>query len=322
MERETFVFRTSWYRVIKTLAPETQLEVFGAIMRYAEGEQVEGLSPMAAIAFAFIADDMDRDSDRYTERVEKNRQNIAKRWAKKNAAESGMPADTKDTNVYERIPTDTKNTTVYDGINGIPTDTKEKVVKGRIHDYDHDNDYDCEYDYENEKDKSFSCCSYPQTPEGASKEKQEEKILSENFFFRNYHNPQKEVAKFLAFNRTGDRDWDRMSPKEKASCLELWAQKDTKGNTIQPDRFPPDFLELWKGVYTTAKKLKAPPEILSAMLADSVKQKTTPNGKFELWLSKLLCEYIEKNLQAFKQLIRPYMQTARCLELNYHYTRT
>lgn len=319
MERETFVFRTSWHKVIKTLAPDVQLEVYDAIMRYAEGETVEGLSPMAAIAFAFISDDMDRDSDRYTERVEKNRQNIAKRWAKKNAAESGKPDDTKDTNVYERIPTDTKDTNVYDGIRN---DTKEKVVKGRIHDYDHDNDYDCEYDYENEKDKSFSCCSYPQTPSGASEEQQQEKILFENFFFRNYRNPQKEVTKFLAFNRTGDRDWDRMTPKEKASCLELWTQKDDKGNIIPPSRFPPDFLELWKQVYATCKRLKAPPEILSAMLADSVKQKTTPDGKFELWLARSLCEYIEKNLEVFKPLIRPYMQTARCLELNYHYTRT
>ena len=308
MERETFVFRTSWYRVIKTLAPETQLEVYSAIMRHAEGEQEEELSPMAAIAFAFIADDMDRDSNRYTERVEKNRQNIAKRWAKKNAAENGIPTDTKNTTVYERIP----------------TDTKEKVVKGRIHDYDHDNDcdYDYEYDNENEKDKSFSCCSYPQTPEGASEQQQEERILSENFFFRNYRHPHAEVEKFLAFNRTGDRDWDKMTEKEKASCLKLWTQKDAKGNAVPTDRFPPDFLELWKQVYATCKRLKAPPEILTALLADSVRQKTTPNGKFELWLSKLLCEYIEKNLEAFKPLIRPYMQTARCTGLNYHYTRT
>lgn len=321
MERETFVFRTSWHKVIKTLAPDVRLEVYDAIMRYAEGEQVEGLSPMAAIAFAFISDDMDRDSDRYAEKVERNRQNAQKRWKKDETDKSGIKENAKNAVACGRIPTDAKNAVACEQM---PTDAKGKVVKGRIHDYDHDhdNDYDCEYDNENEKDKSFSCCSYPQTPSGASEEQQEEKNLTEVFFFRNYHNPQKEVTKFLAFNRTGDRDWDRMSPKEKVSCLKLWTQKDAKGNEAHADRFPPAFLESWRKIYATCQKLNAPPEILSALIADSVKQKTTPGGKFELWLSKSLCEYIERNIDILKPLLWPYMQAARCTQLYYHFTRT
>lgn len=156
--------------------------------------------------------------------------------------------------------------------------------------------------------------------QGLPEEKQQERFLLERFFFGNYEAPECEVRKFLAFNRTGGRDWDRMTEKERASCLELWSQKDASGKAIPPGRFSGDFLTMWREAYDIAARNGAPPEIAGDMLSDGIRCKATKGAAFELWLPKRLYEFIERNLDTLKPVIWPFIQASGCTRLQYHFT--
>lgn len=75
MKKKTFVFYGSWLNVISELPPDVQLEIYQATAEYAINGNLVELKPMAKIAFTFIKQDIDRDTDKYMSIVERNREN-------------------------------------------------------------------------------------------------------------------------------------------------------------------------------------------------------------------------------------------------------
>lgn len=71
--RQTFVFSLEWHEVLMDYAPEVRLEVYDAIMEYARSGTVPDLKPLSKMAFSFIQKDMDRNTQRYEEIVEKRK---------------------------------------------------------------------------------------------------------------------------------------------------------------------------------------------------------------------------------------------------------
>ncbi len=75
MERKTFVFYKEWRDAIKDLPNDVRLELYDSIMEYAFSGKIEGLKPMASIAFNFIKPTIDRDTAKYISKSEANRIN-------------------------------------------------------------------------------------------------------------------------------------------------------------------------------------------------------------------------------------------------------
>jgi len=75
MERSSFVFYKDWKEAIKGLPDDIRLEIYDSITGYAFGDNIEGLKPMAAIAFNFMKTTIDRDIERYMSIAERNRNN-------------------------------------------------------------------------------------------------------------------------------------------------------------------------------------------------------------------------------------------------------
>ena len=71
MERETFVFYKDWLNVIRDLPSEVQLEVYQAIAEYAIYDNLIELKPLAKVAFGFIKQTIDRDTQKYISISEK-----------------------------------------------------------------------------------------------------------------------------------------------------------------------------------------------------------------------------------------------------------
>jgi len=105
--KESVILYTWQYDSIKDLSLEDKGLLFDAIFHYAKTGEGQGqLSPVTKIAFSFIRNTMDYDSEKYQKRCEKNQENIRKRWNDLNKG---------DTNVYDRIPkiqTNTKRTDI------------------------------------------------------------------------------------------------------------------------------------------------------------------------------------------------------------------
>lgn len=97
-ERKSFLVYGDIEEALEEMTNEEAGILFKTMVGYfLTGEESE-LSRALKFAWIPIKKQMDRDQERYDRICEKNRENIRKRWNK------------KDTTVYDRIPTDTKNT--------------------------------------------------------------------------------------------------------------------------------------------------------------------------------------------------------------------
>ena len=71
MKRETFLFYADWLNVIRDLPSEVQLEIYQAITEYAINGNLIELKPLAKVAFGFVKQTIDRDTQKYISISEK-----------------------------------------------------------------------------------------------------------------------------------------------------------------------------------------------------------------------------------------------------------
>ena len=71
MKKETFLFYADWLNVIRDLPSEVQLEVYQAIAEYAIYGNLIELKPLAKVAFVFVKQTIDRDTQKYISISEK-----------------------------------------------------------------------------------------------------------------------------------------------------------------------------------------------------------------------------------------------------------
>lgn len=154
-----------------------------------------------------------------------------------------------------------------------------------------------------EKKKNYSYCSL---------EEEKEEILS-FCFFQNWASPNEEVKKIIAYNNTGGRCWEKMSRVEKESALALWKQQPE-----QKPRLSKDFISFWYDVYSWLRSLEAPYEIRMDALSDDIGW-IEQAGCLVLKASDRLREFIERNMDFFKPLIREFQQRRRLRE-DLHYS--
>lgn len=73
--RKAFVFYKEWKEAIKDLPDDIRLEIYESIIEYATTGDIQGLKPMAKVAFNFIKADIDRDIEKYMSMAERNKNN-------------------------------------------------------------------------------------------------------------------------------------------------------------------------------------------------------------------------------------------------------
>lgn len=111
---DSFILYTSYYAIIEGLSDAQLGQLTRAIFIYARDGKIIELEPVVRMAFSFIRDNIDRNADKYQKKCEKMRENIKKRWEKKQADNvENIQKNTNvesDTDVYKSIQ---KNTDVY-----------------------------------------------------------------------------------------------------------------------------------------------------------------------------------------------------------------
>lgn len=132
---DSFILYTSYYAIIEGLSDAQLGQLTRAIFIYARDGKIIELEPVVRMAFSFIRDNIDRNADKYQKKCEKMRENIKKRWEKKQADNDGnIQKNTNvesDTDVYKSIQ---KNTDVY---------------KSSLYDNDNENDNEGDNDATN-----------------------------------------------------------------------------------------------------------------------------------------------------------------------------
>ena len=75
MGKKSFVFYKEWKEAIEDLPDDIRLEIYESIIEYATTGNLQGLKPMAKVAFNFIKTSIDRDTEKYVSIVNRNRGN-------------------------------------------------------------------------------------------------------------------------------------------------------------------------------------------------------------------------------------------------------
>ena len=108
MQKNSFLIYLDYEEQFNLLSNEEIGILIRAIIEYEKTKQVPKLEGAVKMAFSFIKAQLDRDREKYNKKCEKNKENIGKRWNKKNTnVQVGIR---NDTNVQVGIRTDTKNT--------------------------------------------------------------------------------------------------------------------------------------------------------------------------------------------------------------------
>lgn len=118
-KRISYVFYKDWSEVISTMPPEMELQVRRAIDAYVFNDEQPELPEAARYFFEALKKDIDRDREKFTQKCERNRENIRKRYER-------IRSNTVE---YDRIRSNT-NATENENEN---EDGNEKEIQGDKH---------------------------------------------------------------------------------------------------------------------------------------------------------------------------------------------
>lgn len=127
--KESFIIYTSYEKNFSLLNMEQRGVLITAMMCYQLGKEMPEMDALTEMAFSFIKDDMDRNTQSYEEKCEKNR---------KNGQRGGRPKTEKPNGYFENPEK--------------PNGFTEKPKKPNGY-FENPNDNDNEYDNENDNDK-------------------------------------------------------------------------------------------------------------------------------------------------------------------------
>lgn len=121
--RDSFIFYKEWKDAIADLPNDMRLEIYEAIIEYGTSGKLPTLKPIANVAFNFIKTGIDRNSEKYSETLERRREagkkgGLAKaNNAKQDVANLANASDTKQSvanladNVNDNVNDIIENTT-------------------------------------------------------------------------------------------------------------------------------------------------------------------------------------------------------------------
>ncbi len=107
--KKSFVLYIDQYEPVKGLSDAQKGQLFDAIFSHHSGETVVIDDPMVTMAFSFFKQTFDRDEKKYIARCQKNKENIEKRWGKKDDT-NGINGKRSNNVVSDCIPRDTNHT--------------------------------------------------------------------------------------------------------------------------------------------------------------------------------------------------------------------
>lgn len=128
MERNSFIFYKGWREAIKDLPDDVRLEIYESIIEYATTGNLQGLKPMANIAFNFIKLDIDKDLEKWLSTVERNRNNGSKGGRPRGENPKNPREPQKPSGLFgnPQEPKKADNDNEYDNVDDNDSDLKKK----------------------------------------------------------------------------------------------------------------------------------------------------------------------------------------------------
>lgn len=223
--KRTFIFNFSWKKVLMEYPPDVRLEVYDAVVDYAESGKLSEMKPLSKMAFLFIKDELDYNNEKYEKVCEKRsrsgKEGAAKRWSTVNKGEKiAKIANAKK---------DNKNSKCHFAIANIAD-----------LDVDNENEYDNENENVNEKD-NVACATTRARSEVLSIDEIEKEII----------NAESKAETLQMLYRISKEDYESIRDE----ILAEWKFRDYANTLSDAMRH---FVNL---VRVKAKSLKRPPNV-------------------------------------------------------------
>ena len=94
--RKAFVLYTSDMQLMDKLTIEQRGILITAIAAYTQDREVPDMDPATDMLFSHIANEIDRDTEKYEQTVERRREAARKRWSMQMYANAGVEVEDKD----------------------------------------------------------------------------------------------------------------------------------------------------------------------------------------------------------------------------------
>lgn len=135
--RKSVLFYSDWYEILRELPDDERVRAYDAIMQFAF-EDIEPTDKYIKAITALIFKGIERNSVKYSQKCEKLRQNINKRWQKQKDTNEykSIQKDTNEYNCIQTIQIDydnvNENVNVNDVIVAKATDNNKEIKENRI----------------------------------------------------------------------------------------------------------------------------------------------------------------------------------------------
>lgn len=140
--------------------------------------------------------------------------------------------------------------------------------------------------------ENVSSCTREAVAEVSEEEKKE---FFENFFFRNFRDPAREVERFIAWNGKQGKHPTKYD-------AELWNPE------VKEKRFSDGFIKAWKSLYTTAKFSGPDGEEAAFLMLDSRLSMKAINGKWQLQCPEKVAAWLNGNQDTAVEMLKPALR--------------
>ncbi|MCQ2607757.1 MAG: DUF6291 domain-containing protein [Bacteroidales bacterium] len=196
--KEAFLFYGSWCEAIKDLPNDTKVEIYEATILYGTTGQLTELSPMAALAFKFIKEDLDRGNEKYQKlrekRSEAGKSGNETRWG--NTTNKEAPSQTVANN-HDESQTITNNNNESQYIANENEESQTSLNKNKN---------------KNKIKLNKKSLSLNPSQTDAEREKERENFIFKEFYWLNRKNPEKETR--LLSDNYQSQGWKKANGRE------------------------------------------------------------------------------------------------------------
>lgn len=128
--RKSFIIHKDSLDILDQLTDEQAGKLFKAIFSYQKTGDFAELDQLTKIILTPFISQFKRDEEKWSNVVERNKANIAKRWNTKNTTgKTGIPKDTKNTDSDSKSDSDSDSKSDIKEISSLRSDTKKNFIK-------------------------------------------------------------------------------------------------------------------------------------------------------------------------------------------------
>ena len=130
----------------------------------------------------------------------------------------------------------------------------------------------------------------------------------------NMPHAEEELEALMAYNTVRGQAWETMNPEQRKAAATLWQPRNDRA---KGGRFSRGFLDFWRKVVDITIKSGDGGLIHQALCDGITEGEVGPDKSYRLNITEDLYDYIERNMDKYKDVVFGYIHSVGCTRLEY-----